>query len=216
MCPTKKIEAQVKISSIVSGKIDRQTSRGNKHSGIWSRPVTRLLGAKLKRRFIKLENKSPAIAILPMRVPVTAAKPSKGATAVVNATETSTPRLVFAGPNSGRRSKNKRSPTIGCENRLPKAFFARTGAPFAMVNKTINFVSKTSCTKQTFLLRGEQKFGEPPLRNPACHSQGCARSHQGRRHIPRPLAWSSFRTAARRGCAQIATWEFWASSAVPG
>jgi quercetin dioxygenase-like cupin family protein len=44
------------MSVCVSGSQPMQGSRGSSDSGIWSRPVARLLGGRLKRRFTKLES----------------------------------------------------------------------------------------------------------------------------------------------------------------
>jgi len=143
--PDRKAATPMRMSSALNDKEQRQASRGNKDSGIWSRPVARLLGTKSRRRFTKLEKRSPAIAMLPARAPVVASRPSNGAAAVVRATETNAPRTVFEGPSNRRRSRNLKPPSIGCESRSPQTFFTRTGEPLAMLNNTSSFSISTIC-----------------------------------------------------------------------
>jgi hypothetical protein len=101
-------------------------------------PSAWLLGGKFRRRFTKLENKSPAIAAPATIAPIVRSRPISGALAVVMRTEIKIPRMVFDGPNNGRPSKNMVPASSGKEKRGPKIFFATIGVPFANVIKTNN------------------------------------------------------------------------------
>src|SRR5450756_648316 len=112
-----------------------QASSGNRDSGIWSRPTARLLGCKPRRRFKKLERRSPAIAVVATTKPIFNVRPSSGAQADVMKIETRIPRTVFEAPKSGRPSTNLMFPSRGHEQEVPKIFLATTGEPFAMVSR---------------------------------------------------------------------------------
>src|SRR5271155_2594496 len=58
------------MSAAVNANRSRQASRGRSDSGIWSRPLARLLDGRLRRRLQKLEKRSPAIAKLPTKRPI--------------------------------------------------------------------------------------------------------------------------------------------------
>jgi hypothetical protein len=60
---------------------------GNRDSGTWSRPVALLPAGRFVRRFRKLENKSPAIAMLSTRVPIFQLGPTRAAYADVTRIE---------------------------------------------------------------------------------------------------------------------------------
>jgi hypothetical protein len=108
-----KITMQTTISAAVSASKLRQASNGNNDSGTWSRPLARLLDGRPSRRLQKLEKRSPAIAKLPTRSPVVQPRPMSGAPAVVATTASTTPRIVFERPNTGRPSANVRLPSSG-------------------------------------------------------------------------------------------------------
>src|SRR4051794_17352980 len=106
---------------------------------MWSSPVARLLGGRLRRRLIKLDNKSPPIAVAPISAPSHQAISIRGAIAAVAAIETRTPRTVLVGPNTGRRSRKSRPASSGCAGVRPQAFLASTGAPFATASSNSSF-----------------------------------------------------------------------------
>src|SRR5664280_3325418 len=108
-----------------------QARSGNSDSGIWSRPTALLLGCKPRRRFRKLENRSPAIAMVDTTKPSFNVRPSSDAQADVTKIETRIPRTVFEVPKSGRPSTNLMFPSRGHEQYSPRTFLATTGAPFA-------------------------------------------------------------------------------------
>src|SRR5664280_2024457 len=58
-------------------------------------PSSQALGGKFRRRFTKLENKSPAIAALAAMAPIVGSRPIRGAPAVVMRIEVRMPRMVF-------------------------------------------------------------------------------------------------------------------------
>ena len=70
-----------------------------------ARPVARLLAGRRKRRFRKLEKRSPAIAALPTTAPIFHSNPTIGAHADVTKIDNTTPRIVFYGPSKCRPSK---------------------------------------------------------------------------------------------------------------
>jgi hypothetical protein len=74
-----------------------------------------LLGGKSRRRFKKLENRSPAIAVVATAKPIFNVRSSSGAQIDVMTIETKMPRMVFEAPNSGRPSTNLVFPSRGHE-----------------------------------------------------------------------------------------------------
>ena len=93
--------------------------------------AARLLGAQRKRRFRKLEKRSPAIAALPITKPICQSKPRIGAARDVASIANKAPRMVFDLPNIGCPSNNLTPPSIGWLKRWPKSLLTITGVPFA-------------------------------------------------------------------------------------
>jgi hypothetical protein len=151
-CPSSELRQSLKktptpsaMSGIVNESASRHASIGNRDSGNLSSPRARLLDGKFRRRFTKLENKSPAIAAPATIAPIVRSRPISGAIAVVIRTEIKIPRMVFDGPSHGRPSKNMVPASSGKEQRGPKIFFATIGVPLASVAKTNNCRICRSC-----------------------------------------------------------------------
>src|SRR5579863_4628548 len=123
-------------STMVNERALRHASIGKSDSGTWSSPIAWLLGGKLRRRFTKLENKSPAMAAAAAIAPMLAGSPISGAQAVVTRIDASTPRTVFDGPNRGRPSASVMPPSTGQEKRDAKIFLAASGVPLASADNT--------------------------------------------------------------------------------
>ena len=61
--------------------------------------------------------------------------PTNGAKVDVTKIESTTPRSVFEGPNSGLPSRKSRLPSTGAAKALRKTFAAITGVPLATVSR---------------------------------------------------------------------------------
>ena len=136
--PPKNTPTQMAMSKTDNDSAPRQTRAGKSDSGIWSSPVARLLGRRFKRRFTKLERRSPAIAAPPIATPMFQPSPSSGADAAVRTSESTIPRMVLDLPNSGLPSTSSTPPSSGYANRCPKSLAAITGVPFAMANRRVS------------------------------------------------------------------------------
>jgi hypothetical protein len=138
MSPRKKLSTITAISDIVNESALRQARSGNRDSGTWSSPTALLLAGSLMRRFKKLEKRSPDMAPLAMSAPVLDPSPTRHAPIAVARTERKIPRMVFDAPNKGSPSRHLAPLSRGRENRLPMAFFASKGVPFASVSRNSN------------------------------------------------------------------------------
>jgi hypothetical protein len=143
--------AATAISNALNERALRQARSGNRDSGTWSSPIALLLAVSLRRRFKKLEKRSPAIAALPTSAPILNPRPTKYALTMVSRTERRIPRMVFDAPNKGSPSLHLAPLSRGRENRSPKIFFATTGVPFASIIRNSSRVITQSCIPSCYL-----------------------------------------------------------------
>jgi hypothetical protein len=87
------------------------------------------------RRFMKLESKSPSMAVAATKPPIFQSSPISGATAVVAKIESARPRSVFDDPKRGLPSVSSKPPSMGKARNLPNSFSTKIGVPLATANR---------------------------------------------------------------------------------
>ena len=99
-----KTKTPTAISATVNASIGRQEKAETAPQEPDRDPSPTAWGG-LKRRFRKLEKRSPAIAALPTTAPIFHSNPTIGAHADVTRIDSTTPRIVFDGPSRCRPSR---------------------------------------------------------------------------------------------------------------
>jgi hypothetical protein len=95
-----------------------------------------LLGAIFIRRLVKLEKRSPIIAVAATTRPTVQSNPIQGAPKVVATIESATPRKVLERPNKGCPSAKVIPPSRKFARAAPRIFLAIIGTPFAKIRST--------------------------------------------------------------------------------
>ena len=104
-----------------------------------------LLEARCSLRFTKLEKRSPAMAKVAIRVPTSHPRPISAAQMDVANKDTTTPRMVFDGPNMGSPSTKRAPPSSGRPNATPRIFLATTAAPLATTSRISSCSNNEPC-----------------------------------------------------------------------
>jgi hypothetical protein len=94
-----------------------------------------VLGSMPSRRLIKLDRRSPAMAIMAMSAPRLQPSPVNCAASAVLTTLTRMRLIVFERPNTGRPSVKRRSRSTGSDKVSHISHFASNGLPLAIVTR---------------------------------------------------------------------------------
>ena len=88
-----------------------------------------LLEGRRSLRFTKLEKRSPTMAKVATRAPTSHPSPISAAQMDVANTDTTTPRMVFEGPNMGWPSTKRAPPSSGRPNAVPEELLGDDSRP---------------------------------------------------------------------------------------